>query len=299
MGAGVGRDEAPLRWLVLSVAGAPPGEEHLLGDALRRAGARAVGRSGDGVEGWLPATSRPEAAARRAAAAIRASTSLRDPDISWSHASHDDWLARWGVGMEPRQLSHRIVVDPGNDPAAATPPPGAVVVRLPRPVAFGTADHPTTRASLRLLERALRPHDQVLDIGTGTGILAIAAVLLGARSALAVDSDPVACAAARANARASGVGDRVAVRRSRVTDANLPRLGRFQLVLANVEGEILQGLMGGVHGALAPGGRLIVAGAVVPEREALVGIAEAAGLQLLEEERDGGWWSALLACPAP
>jgi ribosomal protein L11 methyltransferase len=291
-----GREAAPPRWLVLCLASPPAGEEHLLADALRRAGARAVDRSGERVEAWLPATGQPEAAVRRAAAALRASTSVADPVITWSYATHAAWLARWAGGMEPIRASDRVVVDPR---VGSAPPEGSVVVRLVRASAFGTAEHPTTRASLRLLERALRPRDRVLDIGTGTGILAIAAVLLGARSALALELDPVACAAARENVRANGVADRVEVRQGRVTAHALPRLGRFHLVLANLEGSILQQLMGGLPAVLEPGGRLILSGAVVPERVALLEAAEGAGLEVVAEERDGGWWSALLACPAP
>ncbi|MBW3535360.1 MAG: 50S ribosomal protein L11 methyltransferase, partial [Gemmatimonadetes bacterium] len=145
-------------------------------DALRRLGARAVIREDERVLAWLPPPADVDARVREAEAALRASTSMTDPALSWRWQSHEAWMERWGRGVEPRRVSERIVVaPPGRDAGGGA---GDVVIRLEPGAAFGTAEHPTTRGCLRLLEAVSRPGGKVADIGTGSGILAIAAALL-------------------------------------------------------------------------------------------------------------------------
>lgn len=259
-------------------------------DALRRLGARAVVREGERVLAWLAPPPDVEARVREVEAVLRASTSMLDTALAWEWQSHEDWAARWASGVEPRRVSERIVVAPvGRD---VEPGDGDLVLRLEPGTAFGTAEHPTTRGCLRLLEAVIRPRDRVADIGTGSGILAIAAALLGARRVLALEADPLACASARRNVTANDVADRVDVREVTVGPADLRGLRRLDVVLANLEAGILRDLLPRLRRALAPDGSLILGGVTGGERGPLLYTAAAAGLEMARHEEVEGWWCA-------
>jgi ribosomal protein L11 methyltransferase len=281
----------PTRWLVLSALVPPAGEEYLMVAALRRLGARAITREGERVIAWLAAPRAVERAVRAAESAIRASTSMTDPALTWWWETHDEWVARWVRAVEPRRVTARIVVAPiGREFERGA---GDVVIRLEAGVAFGTAEHGTTRGCLRLLERLLRRGDRVADIGTGSGVLAVAAALLGARHVLALDADPLACAGARRNATANGVAARVEVREVTVGPADLQTLPPCDVVLANLEAGIIGTLLPGLRDVLAPGGRLIASGVTAGERRTVLAAAAAAGLVPYEQADEAGWLSVV------
>jgi ribosomal protein L11 methyltransferase len=156
-------------------------------------------------------------------------------------------------------------------------------------MAFGTGLHPTTRLCLAELERVADDgrvgEARVLDVGCGSGILAIAAARLGATSVLGVDTDPIAVEATAANAATNGLGDRIAAR-----DGSLPTDGGpFDLVLANLIASVLVALAPLLAAELRAGGTLIASGIYV-DREAEVRAAfEAAGLDVRERSAEGDW----------
>lgn len=287
-----------LPWLLLSVQAPPPGEEILLLEALRRLGARAVEREGERYVALLPPPRDLSALHREAEAAIRASTSLREPWISWRWRSHEEWAEEWSRGLEARRVSDRLVVAPlGREPQLRE---GDLLIRLVPGLGFGTAEHATTRSCLRLLERYLSPGDRAADVGSGSGILAIAAALLGARRVLALELDPHACAAARENVVENGVVDRVEVRELEVRPATLPGEGPFDGIVANLQAGILLPLLPGLSRALATGGWLIVSGILRTERQEVLRAARQVELEPELEEAEEGWWTAgLRRRPAP
>ncbi len=183
----------------------------------------------------------------------------------------------------------RVVIRPAwREHAAAA---GEVVVGLDPGMAFGTGQHETTRMCLLALQDRLRPGDRVLDLGTGSGILAVAAAALGAGACLALDIEPQAVAAATANAALNGVAGRVEVR-----EAQLESLGdaAFDLILANINAATLSALAAGLYRSTRSGGS-VVAGGIIAEREA--GCREAlaaAGLRLVEGRADGDWRTLVL-----
>ncbi|HLC21789.1 MAG TPA: 50S ribosomal protein L11 methyltransferase, partial [Candidatus Methylomirabilis sp.] len=159
-------------------------------------------------------------------------------------------------------------------------------------MAFGTGHHATTRMCLEMLEEVLahwsgEDGPSVLDVGAGTGILAIAAAALGARRVVALDTDPEACEAARQNFVLNRVGDRVQVRQGGLETLESGR--RFDLILANLDTKTLCPLFGALPERLAPEGRVIISGVPVEEEEKVRTAAHAAGLRLAAHQAEDGW----------
>jgi ribosomal protein L11 methyltransferase len=142
----------------------------------------------------------------------------------------------------------------------------------------------------------VRADDRVLDVGSGSAILAIAAVRLGAREAVAVEYDPDANINARENVEQNGVEGRVEIIESLADPALLTELGRFDLVLANILSGVIRPLLPAFRSSLggAPGGRLIVSGILLSEHADVLRDAEAAGFRMEATDEEDEWWSALL-----
>jgi ribosomal protein L11 methyltransferase len=285
-------------WLILSVLAPPAGEAILLVDALRRLGARAVRREGERLEASFEPGTDPTTVAREAEAAARAATSMGALEPRWRWLSPDEWARQWHAGQEPRRVSERIVVVPsGTDRegwagAGLQGDDARLVIRLDPAAAFGTAEHPTTRGCLRLLETRVRDGDRILDVGTGSGVLAIAAARLGAHEVVALEADPMACEAARANSRANGVADRVVVRERRVRPGR--RLGRFHGVLVNLQADLSLPLLPTLARSRRRHGWLVLSGITRGERATAVRAAADAGLEVDMEIVEEGWWTAAL-----
>jgi ribosomal protein L11 methyltransferase len=150
---------------------------------------------------------------------------------------------------------------------------------------FGTGRHPATPLALALLEERVRPGDGVLDLGTGSGILAAAAAKLGAGGVLALDTDGDAVAVARETASLNGVAGVVEVRRGGVGSAAPP----YEVVAANILPDVLIGLAPGLAAAVRRGGVLLASGTVAARAGGVADAFCAAGLGLEERRRQDGW----------
>jgi ribosomal protein L11 methyltransferase len=172
------------------------------------------------------------------------------------------------------------------------PGPDDVVIDLDPGMAFGTGQHETTRGCLVMLEETVRPGMRVLDAGTGSGILAIAAVKLGASSVTAVDVEPQSIAVARENAARNGVTERIRVARGSLGadwpfDSPPQRIA--DLVVANIHARVLIDLAVELTAALTPPGALILSG-IIADREADVHDAyHALGYSVTNELAEGDW----------
>jgi ribosomal protein L11 methyltransferase len=244
------------------------------------------------VRAYVPARD-PAAAERAAAEAGEAlghlqAFGLRPIGELTTRIVHEaDWAEAWKAHFPVMRIGRRIVIKPTwreHDPQ-----PEDVILDLDPGMAFGTGLHPTTRLCLAALEsaadRRLVRGARVLDVGCGSGILAIAAAKLGAADVLGVDTDPIAIEATLANAARNGLTDRIAAR-----DGSLPSgAAGHDVVLANLIASVLIALAGPLRDELRPGGVVLASGIFV-DREAEVREAfAAAGLAVSERAAEGDW----------
>ena len=208
----------------------------------------------------------------------------------------EDWANNWKKYYRPLPVGQRLLVVPEWE---ETDPMGRLPLRLDPGLIFGTGSHPTTRRCLEAVETLTRPGQRVLDLGAGSGILSIAALLLGAAQATACDIDPKAPDVMRSNAALNGLGpDKIMALHGDVLTAGpfRARLGseRYDLILANIVADVIIGLSAFTAPWLAPGGHMIVAG-IISGREAEVEQALLdGGFTVAERFQDGDWHSLIL-----
>jgi ribosomal protein L11 methyltransferase len=195
-----------------------------------------------------------------------------------------DWLDAWKADFAPQRIGRVVIVPSWLDETIGA---DEVELRLDPGMAFGTGLHPTTRACLTLLQRAGPMPPRVLDVGSGSGILALAALRLGAGHVDCLDTDPVAVEATLANAAANGLGDRVSARVGSLPA--VPEGEPYPLVLANLVATVLVELAVPLAAHTAPGGQLVASG-IIAERGSEVEEALHASGFLVEERLDDGEW---------
>ena len=271
-----------MSWLSLRVVPAREPEAALA--ALFAAGAQGVHEDGNALLTYFP----PETDVIAVASAIREA----DPgaNVTVSRAADTDWSEAWkdllsvqtvgGLRIAPPWLAdgldpaHTVVVDPG--------------------MAFGTGDHATTRSVVRLLQRIVVGDAKVADLGAGSAVLAIAAAKLGARTVTAVELDPDAIGNATENIARNGVGSVVHVIEG---DALLllPLLAPVDVILANIVSSVHLELLPEMARALSSGGRAVLSGILVEEREMMQDRLSSSGWEVIEQDVEDIWWSATIS----
>jgi ribosomal protein L11 methyltransferase len=204
-----------------------------------------------------------------------------------------DWSVRWREGLGPRRIEQLTVI-PSWLPEASDPDPLTIV--LDPETAFGSGEHGSTRVALTLLARLLGRGDLVLDLGSGSGILAIAAIKLGAARAIGIDVDPEANEVAIRNAVRNGVADRVEFLEG---DAGTlaPLLGPADLLLSNILRSVNTSLLSVISQALRPRGLAIFSGMEHAEAEQFRRSLSDGGFTLVQEALDAGWWGVAAKRP--
>ena len=213
----------------------------------------------------------------------------------------EDWATSWQKYYQPIPVGKRIYIVP--DWMRGRPvPEGRTPLYLNPGLTFGTGSHPTTQLCLELLEGTLRPGDRVLDLGCGSGILAIAALALGASRAAGVDIDPKAADVAFENAALNGIGpDRLSVYAGDVlTDKRLAgRLnpGQNRVVLANIVADVIIPLSARAGDFLAPDGVFLTSGIIEGRQDEVRAALEGNGFAVTGHRERGGWHAFLAAKP--
>lgn len=207
--------------------------------------------------------------------------------------TESDWAHSWQQYYKPMTAGKRLYIVPEWEREASVPA-GRVPVYLNPGLTFGTGSHASTRLCLEGIERYLKPGDRVLDLGCGSGILSIAALLLGAGAAAAADIDPMAVGVAYENAALNGIGgDRYTVLSGDVlSDASLrDELGRekYALVLANIVADVIIPLSREVPGLLCPGGVFLCSGIIGGRADEVAAALEKNGLEVIEKTESNGW----------
>jgi ribosomal protein L11 methyltransferase len=201
-----------------------------------------------------------------------------------------DWGHSWKEHFRPLAVGKRLIIAPPWDSGPF--PDDRLLIRIDPGMSFGTGHHATTRMCLEALEVFIEEWAEtggpvVLDVGTGTGVLAIAGAVLGAERVVAVDADPEACEAARRNLSLNDVTDRIRICHGRVETLD-PKI-RFDLVLANLDAKGLCPLFEILLAFFPPQGRLVASGILVEEEGTVAAAARASGLRVAGRQSDGEW----------
>jgi ribosomal protein L11 methyltransferase len=235
----------------------------------------------------------PDQASIRELVGIAAGDDVAD-DISFDTVEAKDWVKATLEELVPVGAG-RFIVHGAHDRARVAP--NKLGIEVEAALAFGTGHHGTTRGCLLLLDQVLKAHQpaRVLDVGTGTGVLAIAAAKALRRAVLASDIDPLSVRIARENAGLNGVGD--LVRTIRATGFAAPEFekhGPFDLVLANILANPLRQMATPMAGHLAASALVILSGLLPHQASSVIAAYRARGLVLVQQIRIEGWSSLLL-----
>jgi ribosomal protein L11 methyltransferase len=280
------------RWLEVRVRSSTPGDAAgLLADCLISLGARGAEERGPWQVAYFEEPHDPVRFLDSLRSALSEEPGLGHVYLEYGWKPHEEWAETWKRGLGERRLTSRVVVHPSWIEPVETRPDDVVIVLDPG-MAFGTAEHGTTRGCVRLLDRTVRPNDRILDVGSGSGILAIVASRIGAEHVVAIEADPLACEALAENLERNGVQDRVEVVSAFATADSVAAHAPVSGIVANIESGLLQPLFDGFARALGPGGWLIVSGILEDEWQGIRGQVEACGFVFHEVDADGSWRSA-------
>jgi ribosomal protein L11 methyltransferase len=210
--------------------------------------------------------------------------SLPHPTLTLTPVTEQNWNRSWEETIRPIRVTDRIVIAPTWHPFMAGP--GDIVLTIDPKMSFGTGYHETTRLMLGLLERHLTTGTRLLDAGTGTGVIAIAALKLGAASAIGFDIDEWSFANAAENGTLNGVSGLFTVRHGDLSA--VPETG-FDLITANIQKNVIEEMLPGLVSRLAPAGTLLVSGLLTGDRDSITDTLARAGFAIADERREGEW----------
>ena len=208
------------------------------------------------------------------------------PEVELVGVNEEDWANSWKQYYKPVKIGERIVICPAWE--KYTPAEGELVIRMDPGMAFGTGTHETTRLVIRLLEKYTKAGQRMLDVGTGTGILAICASRLGADICRAYDIDPTAVRVARENIKDSGLTNVTCDQSDLLKQVSLEG-GRYDLVCANIVADIIIRMTPDVGTYMKDDAVLLASGIIAERCDDVVACFEANGFRVVEKLTDNDW----------
>lgn len=240
------------------------------------------------VRAYLPVDDQTEEARQKLEAALGyLSMMLPMPQPVYRTVAEEDWAEAWKAHYHPVRIGRRVLIRPAWVPLEIAP--DDVEIALDPGMAFGTGTHPTTQLCLEALEARIQPGAQVLDLGCGSGILAIGAAKLGAHHVLGLDIDPVAVDVARANSASNGVADRVTIEQGSLENI-ITSARRFDLIVVNILARtIIQMCDEHLGQTVRPGGIAIFSGIIADQAADVEAALVRTGLTPIHRRQQGDW----------
>jgi len=208
----------------------------------------------------------------------------------------EDWMESWKSHFRILRIGKRLVIKPTWLELDFTASPDDIVIEIDPGIAFGTGYHPTTDTCLQAMEQHIAPGMTVLDLGTGSGILTIAAIKLGAGLVTALDIDSQAVTAARRNFRRLGINKQVRLGQGSVPHPTAPA-GDFDLAVANISARGVADRCPFILTALKPGALFIASGLLNTQKEEVAAVVEPLGFSLISEWPQEEWTTLLYRAP--
>ncbi len=216
-----------------------------------------------------------------------------DAKITVSGVNEEDWANAWKAYYKPIEIGEKIVIVPAWE--SYTAPEGKIEVRMDPGMAFGTGSHETTRLVIGLLEKYIEGGERVLDVGCGSGILAICAARLGARECRAYDIDSVAVKVARENINDAGLADRVSCEVSDLLRGVDKSGGKYDVICANIVADIIIRMTPDVGAFMHKSTVLLASGIITERADDVVRCFEDNGFRIVERAEDNGWCALVVA----
>ncbi|MDX1739745.1 MAG: 50S ribosomal protein L11 methyltransferase, partial [Rhodothermales bacterium] len=199
-----------------------------------------------------------------------------------------NWNEEWERSMQPVDVGQFLILPPWSEDSAS----GKIPLWIEPKMSFGTGHHESTRLALKFVERYASSGSRVLDVGTGTGILAIAAARLGASHVTAIDIDPWSAANCPENIDRNGMSDCI-----RFVYGDLGKIEEagFDLILANINRVVLTESLPDLEKRLGSAGTMVLSGILQTDRDSMITRADELGLKVTEEAAEGEWWAVALS----
>lgn len=211
--------------------------------------------------------------------------------ISFEKVDEKEWTEPWKEFFKPLTVGRRIIVFPSWEMERAKSPEREIMIQIDPGMAFGTGRHSTSLLCLEFLEENIKGNESVLDIGTGSGILAIASVKLGAARVVAIDVDRRAVSIARENSQLNGVRDRISVI---CADGLGAVIGKYEIIVANISTKIILSMIPDLVSYLTEKGKLILSGILASEASEIQRSLEENGLTVVEIRQNEEWAAFLV-----